>query len=81
MGAIRLESVRPSENRFRYYVVRWSPTLWKTWGVHCEWGRIGERTPRGVRHRECADRDEALRLTAEVIELRLRYGYVAQDCT
>ena len=65
------------ENRFRYYVVFWAPTLWNTWGVACRWGRIGE-DPRGVRLRECADRDEALFLAAEVIELRLRHGYMAR---
>jgi len=37
---------------YRYYVVSWSPTLWKTWGVACQWVRIGE-DPRGVRLREC----------------------------
>ena len=77
MGSVRLESVRAEENRFRQYIVSWSPTLWKTWGVICEWGRIGENL-RGVRLRECADYDEALQLAAEVIELRLRHGYVAR---
>jgi len=52
--------------------------LWNTWGVACLWGRIGEQRPRGVRLHECADWDEALRLAAEVIELRLRHGYVVK---
>jgi predicted DNA-binding WGR domain protein len=72
---VRLESVKPGENRYRRYVVSVSLTLWGTYGVRCEWGRIGERMPRGARLRECADQDEALRLAAEVIELRLRHGY------
>ena len=40
-------------------------------------GRIGE-DPRGERLRECANRDEALRLAAAVIELRLRHGYAVK---
>jgi predicted DNA-binding WGR domain protein len=78
MGYIRLESIIAEENRFRQYLVSWSPSLWNTWIVLCEWGRIGEQRPRGMRLRECADRNEALRLAAEVIELRLRHGYVAR---
>jgi len=75
MGYVRLESVDPAENRYRYYIVSWLPTLWGTWGVLCEWGRIGQ-DPRGAQVRECADRDEALWVAAEVIDLRLRHGYV-----
>jgi hypothetical protein len=77
MGYVRLESVKPEEHRYRYYIVTWSMTLWGTWGVRCEWGRIGE-SPRGVLVRECTDRDGALWVAAEVIELRLRHGYVVR---
>ena len=72
---VRLESVRPEQNRFRRYVVLVERTLWGTWGVICEWGRIGEQRPRGVTLRECLDRDNALALAAQVIERRLRRGY------
>jgi len=75
---IRLESIRTEQNRYRRYVVFVERTLWGTWGVACEWGRIGERTPRGVRLRECIGYDEALWLAAEAIELRLRHGYVVK---
>jgi predicted DNA-binding WGR domain protein len=77
MGYIRLESVNPSENRFRNYVVCWNPTLWGTWGVYCLWGRIGQN-PHGSRLQECADHDTALSLAAEVVELRMKHGYVAK---
>jgi len=77
MSYVRLESITPEANRFRYYIVFWVPTL-EQWGVACRWGRIGEQRPRGVRLHECADWDEALRLAAEVIELRLRHGYVVK---
>jgi len=79
MGYIRLESVNPSENRFRNYVVCWNLTLWGTWGVYCLWGRISQN-PRGSRLQECADRDAALSLAAEVVELRMKHGYV-MTCT
>jgi predicted DNA-binding WGR domain protein len=78
MGYIRLESIDPSENRFRFYIVTWTPTLWGTWGVLCQWGRIGE-DPRGSLLRECAERDEALQAAAEVIDLRLRHGCVVRQ--
>jgi len=50
-------------------------TLWGTWGVACEWSRIGEQISCGVRLRECVGYDEALRLAAEAIEPGLRHGY------
>ena len=78
MGYIRLESVKVNANKYRGYLVFWAPSLWDTWNVLCEWGRIGEQWPRGVRLRKCADLDEALRLAAEVIELRRRHGYVVK---
>jgi hypothetical protein len=77
MGYLRLESIRPEKNRFRWYTVGWWPTLWDTWIVLCEWGRTGQE-PRGVRLRECATLDVALMLAAAVIELRLRHGYIVQ---
>lgn len=54
---IRLESINPDANRYRYYLVSLSPTLWGNWGVACRWGRIGE-SYRGERLRECAGQDE-----------------------
>jgi len=78
MSYVRLERVEPERNMLRFYIVLWAPTLWKTWCVARRWGRIGEQRPRGVRLHECANRDDALRLAAEVIELRLRHGYVTK---
>ena len=77
MSYVRLERVEPERNMLRFYIVLWAPTLWKTWGVACRWGRIGEN-PRGERLHEFDSRDHALRLAAEVIELRLSHGYVAR---
>ena len=78
MNCLRLESIRPELNRYRYYTLALMPTLWQTWGVACQWGRIGE-DPRGAQIHECADRDTALCLAAQVIELRLRHGYMVKD--
>ena len=75
MGYTHLKSIDRTKNRFRRYVVSWGPTLWGTWGVFCQWGRIGQRH-RGTRIRECASHEDALQLAAEIIELRARHGYM-----
>ncbi len=72
---LRMESVEPKRNRYRFYVTVWQPTLWNTWALICRWGRIGEN-PRGVQVHECASMDDALRLAAEVIDRRMKHGYV-----
>jgi len=60
---------RVSEQKESAFAITWwfGYRLWNTRGVACEWGRIGEQRPRGVRLRECTSRDEALQLAAEVI--------------
>ena len=70
-----MESVDPEENRHRFYVTAWQPTLWNTWALVCRWGRIGEN-PRGLRVQECANLDTALHLAAEVIDRRIKHGYI-----
>ena len=93
MNYFRMESVDPERNRFRYYLTFLQPTLWSqtpalragasvpdrvnTWALVCRWGRIGEE-PRGIQVNECATRDEALQRAAEVIEMRMRHGYVVK---
>jgi predicted DNA-binding WGR domain protein len=79
MGYIHLKSVDPAKNRFRSYTVSWGLTLWGTWGVACQWGRIGQN-PCGWRLRECADQDAAMYLAAEVVGLRMKHGYMTM-CT
>ena len=78
MNYLRMESIDPKANRYRFYVTAWQPTLWNTWALICRWGRIGE-DPRGVQVHECASIDDALQLAAEVIDLRMKHGYVATD--
>ena len=50
MGCIRLERIEPEANKRRYYLVTWARTLWDTWAVWRQWGRIGQEA-RGVRLR------------------------------
>ena len=77
MGYIRLERIEPKTNKYRFYLVTCTPTLWKTWAVWREWGRIGEDA-RGTQVTEFPSEDEALHLTSEIIELRMRHGYLAR---
>lgn len=74
MGCIRLERIEPEKNRRRFYLVTWTQTLWRTWAVWREWGRIGEDA-RGTQVTEFRSEDEALYLSSKVIELRLKRGY------
>ena len=74
MGYFRLERVEAETNRYRFYLVTYAPTLWKTWAVSREWGRIGEDA-RGTQVTEFPSEDQALHLTSEIIELRLKHGY------
>ena len=74
MGYFRLERIEPKTNKYRFYLVTCAPTLWKTWAVAREWGRIGEDA-RGTQVTEFPSENEALYLTSEIIELRLKHGY------
>ena len=77
MRPIRLESIDPEKNRFRFYTLYVGETLWHTWALVRNWGRIGQGA-RGTRIDECPHQDEALHLAAETIELRMRHGYTAK---
>ena len=75
MTYLRLESINPTENRRRYYVVT-GPlrTLWGTFGVLCQWGRK-DQAPRGLRILEASDEAAARLELARVVALRRRHGY------
>ena len=74
MGCIRLERIERETNKYRYYLVTWTQTLWRTWAVWRQWGRISEEI-RGAQIDECATEEEALQQVAETIELRMQHGY------
>lgn len=76
MNAVRFHSINPDENRYRFYVILWTRTLWGTWAVVRRWGRIDSDQIRERVH-ECADLDQALWVAAGQIERRLRRGYRA----
>ena len=71
---IRLESIDPARNRYRYYLVSVCLNLWG-WVTVCRWGRIGDERPRGVRVLGAGDLDDAELAAAVVVERRLRRGY------
>ena len=75
MGCIRLERIDPATNKRRYYLVTWARTLWNTWAVSRQWGRI-DQPARGTRIEEYATEEEALWHAAETIDLRIRHKYV-----
>lgn len=72
---LRLESIVPAENRRRYYVVILAKTLWGTFGILCQWGRLDQR-PRGMRVVEAGDLEGARLELERIVALRLRHGYV-----
>jgi len=74
MSALRFHSINPQLNRYRFYVILWTQTLWGSWAVVRRWGRIGTDQVRELVH-ECADLEEALWVAAAQIEQRLRRGY------
>jgi len=78
MGCIRLERIEPETNKRRYYLVTWARTLWNTWAVWRQWGRI-DQPVRGTRIDECATEEEALRRAAETIDLRMRHKYIVKS--
>jgi predicted DNA-binding WGR domain protein len=71
---MRLVSIDPSRNRFRYYEVHLSPNLLEGWSVIRQWGRIGRRARMRI---DLHDDRETARLAAEKLvrrKLRAR-GY------
>ena len=74
MNAVCFRSINPEENRYRFYVILWTQTLWGSWAVVRRWGRIGADQTHELVH-ECANLDHALWVAANQIERRLRRGY------
>ena len=57
MTPIRLERREPARNRQRFYAITVTPTLFGSWAMVREWGRIGQ--PGTVREMEFATEAEA----------------------
>lgn len=75
--SVRLESIDPARNRFRFFVLRWQPTLWASPARVRTWGRVGRpgRT-RVVPLPDGADPQDVIR---RVLRRRLRHGYHLVD--
>jgi len=74
-SVVRLRSVDPARNRDRYYELE-TEALGLLVRVERSWGRSGRRRRRLVEYLAPA---EAEREVQELLELRARHGYVAQD--
>lgn len=71
---VRLESIDPERNRFRFFTLSWQPTLWNSPALVCTWGRVGvPGRSREVLIPDGTDPKEAIR---RVLRRRLSHGYV-----
>ena len=72
--AVRLESIDPQRNRFRFFILCWQPTLWDGPALVCSWGRVGRPgRSRVVPVPDGADPQDTI---GRVLRRRLRHGYV-----
>ena len=70
---VRLESIDPERNRFRFFLLRWQPTLWNGPALVRTWGRVGAAgRSRVVEVPDGSDPQETVR---RVLRRRLRHGY------
>ncbi len=70
---VRLESIDPDHNRFRFFLLRWQPTLWNGPALVRTWGRVGAAgRSRVVVVPEGSDPRDAIR---RMLHRRLRHGY------
>ena len=71
--AARFVSVDSAQRRFRFYELRWQPTLWGGVALARAWGRLG--TPGRWRAREYPDRTAAQPDVERAVRRRLERGY------
>jgi predicted DNA-binding WGR domain protein len=70
---VRLVSIDPKQNRFRFYTISWQKTLWGEWTICSAWGRIGGMGRSRVSYFET---EEDLRETLpKVVGRHLARGY------
>jgi predicted DNA-binding WGR domain protein len=74
---IRFASCDPDQNRFRFYDLRWQPTLFGEGALVRVWGRQGQ--PGTTRATVYADRAQAARHIRQVVRRRLAHGYQVRD--
>jgi len=73
---LRLETIDPSRNRWRWYVLSVQPTLFGDWALLREWGRLGEQGGQSMTI-FYAEESEALNACDALKALKVRRGYAA----
>lgn len=74
MSTVVLEKRQPSENVMRFYRITVTPTLFSSWAVVREWGRIGRDGQ--VRTLWLDSEDEARAAAASFRRQKERRGYI-----
>ena len=72
-ASVRLTSVDPAANRFRFYALTWRPTLWGDFALVQTWGRLDG--PGRSHTTVYASRAAAQGTIARLLRRRLRRGY------
>jgi len=75
IASIHLERREPAYNRLRFYRITVTPTLFGSWALVREWGRIGQ--PGTVRETEFETEGEAWAAGAQVRQRKEKRGYRA----
>ncbi len=72
-GGFRLVRIQPGRNLFRFYQASVQPTLFGTWSLVREWGRIGQ--PGRVMTNEHPTEDDARSALDRLRHRKERRGY------
>ena len=70
---VRLLSLDPARNRYRFYSLTWQPCLWGGGALVRAWGRLG--TPGHAATTFYPDRPSAEAAIRRLLRRRLRHGY------
>ena len=73
VGVTRLERHDPTRHMARFYAVQVVPTLFGSWALLREWGRIG--SPGTLRTDWFATEEEAETARARLVLTKIRRGY------
>ena len=74
---VRFASTDPATNRFRFYDLRWQPTLFGEGALVRVWSRQGQ--PGTVRATVYPDRDHAQAVIRHLVRRRLAHGYQVRE--
>jgi predicted DNA-binding WGR domain protein len=74
---VRFQSTDPQQNRWRFYDLRWQPTLFGEGALVRVWGRQGQ--PGTMRATLYPDRDQAQAAIRALVRRRLAHGYHVRD--